>query len=118
MQSYEFFINMQNRINKKIYKTLALAHAAMQRGILVALAGIMVLLVMYVYFVGAAIMSTIAYKDARVEIASLQSELASLETDYINQKEVLTKELAINLGFTNINNKDFITRTVIVGHAD
>ncbi len=109
---------MQNRINKKIYKTLALVHAAMQRGILVALGGILMLLVMYVYFVGAAIVSTVGYKDARVEISSLQSELASLETDYIKQKEVLTKELAINIGLTDIYNKDFITRTVIVGRAD
>ena len=109
---------MQNITNKKIYKAIAIAHSAMYKGIIVVAFGILAMFVLYVYFIVSAIFATVGYKEARANIASVHSELATQEAVYLAKKNELTKDLALESGLGDLNNKKYITRTVVVGRAN
>lgn len=109
---------MRQKVNKKIYRALAIVHAVERRAILLALALILALCAAYAYFVVSAIVSTVVYKDVKVDISKLHSEIATLESTYIANKNNITNELATSIGLAALTNKTFIKRTVHVGRAE
>ncbi len=102
---------------KKIYKVMALTHAVERRAIFLASMLILVLSILYVYFVASAIVSTVVYKETRVHISQLNSQIATLETKYLDAKEGVTNDLATTLGLATLTNKTYIKRVVHVGRA-
>ena len=109
---------MKKKINNKIYRALAVVHAVERRAIIIALVLIFAMCAMYVYFVISATVSTVVYKDIKMEISSLNSKIAGLESRYINEKESITNELATSLGLSIVADKTFIKRTIHVGRAE
>ena len=109
---------MQNIINSRIYKTLRIAHLAIYKITIACFFLLLILFSLYLYFVASAIVSAVNYKDTKMKIIALHSELSTLETEYLQEKQSLTKEMALSLGLAELSGKDYITRTVLVGRAD
>lgn len=109
---------MKSKIHKRIYKALVIAHAVERRAILIALALMLLLSVSYAYWVASAIVSTVVYKEMRMDVAKLHSKIAASETSYIAEKQSITNDLAISLGLTPISDKKFVKRIVHVGRAE
>lgn len=106
---------MKDRSKKRIYKVLVIAHKIERRAILLAATLIVALVIFYIYFVASAIVSAVAYREARVQIANMNSKTAVLETAYITSKDSITNDLAITMGFDALTTKTYLRRTVRVG---
>jgi len=101
----------------KMYKSIALVHELQRRMIYISILALLALALMYVYFVGTAIVDTVVHKELRNEIAILNTHIADLEADYLHDKNTITKDVAISNGFTDLNSKKFVTRDIHVGRA-
>ncbi len=65
---------------------------------------------LYVYFVAASVLNVVVRKDAENGKATLQSEIAVLETSIIAAQHTISERLATLDGFTADENKIFVTR--------
>ncbi len=76
------------------------------------------LLVAYMYLLINSIMLTVEQKDIQNSIQTTHTHLSTLEGEYLNAKESLTKENALSMGFVSITNKTYANRTSYIGQAD
>ena len=72
-------------------------------------------LVLYVYFLGSAVMHAAIRKEAETKFAELSFEVGSLEAEYIKIQAALVPERGAVLGLTTLDDKSFADRTTRVG---
>jgi sensor histidine kinase regulating citrate/malate metabolism len=89
-----------------------------QRIIFVLIAAVVIFVLLYVYFVGMAIINTVVRKEVEHDAAQLKSTVAQLEVRYLTEKNEITVALAMSMGFVRIENKTFAQRTTYIGRAD
>lgn len=76
-----------------------------------------VLIILYIYFIGVAVVYAIEREETRSTIADAGSRIAELEVDYLQGKNTITLGLASTLGFSTISGKDYVTRSRYLGQA-
>jgi hypothetical protein len=76
------------------------------------------LALLYVYFLGSAVVHAVARKEVQQDIAQASSRIAELEVEYLQRKDRITRELASEMGFRSIAQKDYIERARYLGRAD
>lgn len=67
---------------------------------------------LYIYFVASSVLNVVVRKEADNSKATLQSEIAVLETSIIAAQHTISERLASLDGFTADENKIFVTREV------
>ncbi|MCW9054796.1 MAG: hypothetical protein OQJ98_02335 [Candidatus Pacebacteria bacterium] len=75
----------------------------------------LILLGLYVYFVGASVVDVVVRKEVDLRIAEVNSRLSELELDYITKKDTINLEFAQANGFHRISQKTFVNRGTLVG---
>ena len=64
----------------------------------------------YGYFVRGAIVNIVARQNMETEFNVLNSKVSDLEAEYIKAENIVTPELAANLGFVAVTGQRFVTR--------
>ncbi|OHA47237.1 MAG: hypothetical protein A2541_01835 [Candidatus Taylorbacteria bacterium RIFOXYD2_FULL_36_9] len=64
----------------------------------------------YGYFVRGAIVNIVTRQTMESDLASLNSRVLDLESQYLKVKNNITPELAQNLGFVTATNQKFVTK--------
>ena len=83
-----------------------------ERTFLMLAAGLLVALVLlYMYFVSTAIVHVVMRKEMDRDIRNLQTQIAALETTYINAQHAVSADIAALQGFTKTPDKIFLDRT-------
>lgn len=77
----------------------------------VLLSGIIVLSVVYVYLIGSITFNVLARKSLETQSRVLGSHVSELELAYLNTANKIDKNYALSLGFVEIHNNIFATRT-------
>jgi Tfp pilus assembly protein PilN len=72
---------------------------------------LLVLLAMYMYFLSFSVVHVVLRKEAQQSIASLQTEIAALESAYIEVKHQVSERIAKAENLTETSDKVFLTRT-------
>ncbi|QSH39504.1 hypothetical protein JXR01_00620 [Candidatus Kaiserbacteria bacterium] len=109
---------MQKIISKKQIRTVAaVLYAVEQRAVTLLLAALVVLAFLYVYFIGSAVVHVVERKEVQHTIANVSSRIATLEVDYFEQKSTITENLATEMNFKAVAQKDFVDRTRYLGRA-
>jgi len=89
-----------------------------ERYMVTFLTGILVVFaVLYGYFVSTSIVNVIVRQEIEQEIATLNGAMSSFESDYLTHKENVDIEYAYMLGFTDIHNKQFVTRKSLLSQG-
>jgi len=70
---------------------------------------VLVGVISYMYFVSLSIVHVVMQKEASSSIIQLRSEIATLETAYIEARHNISSQLASAEGFTAVDNKIFIS---------
>lgn len=83
----------------------------------VLLMGVLIFAVLYMYFLGSAVVHAVVRKEVQHNIADAHSRIAELEVSYLERKDDITTSLAHELGFTSIAQKDFVERVRYLGRA-
>ena len=79
---------------------------------LMVMFGVLVLLVLsYMYFVSMSIVEVVMRQEASRDIRSLQTEIALLETTYIDAQHAISADIASLQGFVQTADKIFLDRT-------
>jgi len=110
---------MQKEILKRRLKAVAVVlHNGEQKaaGILLILTVLLALL--YVYFLGSAVLNAVVRKEVQHNTAQANSHLAELEVDYLQRKNGITKTLAREMGFSSVGEKEYVERARYLGRAD
>lgn len=103
---------------KKPSRALAYALYSLERRMAaVLLLAVVALSVLYVYFVGSAVVNTVAHKETQSQIVEMNSKISELESRYISSKDALSVARAEEYGLVAVNEKSFAQRTVFVGRA-
>lgn len=76
---------------------------------------ILILVGLYSYFVSKSIVNIIVRKDIEQELLAVGSRLSSLEFEYLSKKEAINLDLAYTLGFSDVKDKNFVTRKSLLG---
>lgn len=77
-----------------------------------------VLVMLYTYFVGTAVVHAVVRKEVQQDIAEVNSRIAELEVSYLQQKNSVTHELAAEMGFSSVAQKDYVERARYLGRVD
>lgn len=89
-----------------------------ERYVMAFLTGILIVFaVLYGYFVSTSIVSVLVRQEIEQEIATLNGTMSSFESDYLTHKENINIEYAYTLGFTDIRNKQFVTRKSLLSQG-
>ncbi len=67
--------------------------------------------VAYMYFLSLSVVHVVMRKEVMQEINQLRSEIAFLESSYIEANHVISKRVALEPGFTSVQDKIFIHKT-------
>lgn len=67
--------------------------------------------VAYMYFLSLSVVHVVMRKEATAQIGQLRSEIAKLETSYIEAKHQISAKVANLDGFNETNEKIFISKT-------
>lgn len=65
----------------------------------------------YMYFLSASVIHVVIRKEASQDIRSLQTEIATLEAEYIAAQHAVSADIASLQGFVETPNKIFLDRT-------
>lgn len=77
---------------------------------------IVIFIGLYIYFVSSSIVNVVLREEIEVEVQEAHTRLSELETHYLSLKDGIDYELALSIGFTNVTDKQFVTRkTLSVG---
>lgn len=100
-------------------RTLAIAlHHGEQRAAGVLLALTVVLAMLYVYFLGSAVVHAVARREVQQDIARTSSHVADLEGRYLQAKNRITEDMAHRMGFRSVAQKEYVERARFLGRAD
>lgn len=72
---------------------------------------VLVLFVAYIYFLSASVVHVVIRKEVTNELASLHSEIATLEAEYIQRQHAVSDEIATQKGFVAVRDKIFLDRS-------
>ncbi|HEC33008.1 MAG TPA: hypothetical protein ENI63_01980 [Candidatus Kaiserbacteria bacterium] len=78
---------------------------------------LVILLGLYIYFVGKSIVNVLVREEIELKIAEVNSRLSILESDYITKKGTINMAFAVERGFKSISKKTFINRGTLVGRS-
>lgn len=78
---------------------------------------LVVLLSLYIYFVGKSIINVVVREEVEFKVAEINSNLSELELSYITKKDSVNMVFAGERGFTSIAQKTFINRGTLVGRS-
>lgn len=87
-------------------RTISRQHYLISTGCFVL---VLVGVISYMYFVSLSIVHVVMQKEAASNIIQLRSEIATLETAYIEAKHNISSQLASAEGFTSVDSKIFIS---------
>lgn len=76
-----------------------------------ACALLVTLFIGYIYLLSATVVHVVIRKEIAHEIATLNSEIADLEAEYISRQHAMSEEIATQKGFVAIADKIFLDRT-------
>lgn len=76
-----------------------------------ALALILSLTALYVYFLSATVVYVVIQKEIRSQIGELNAEISSLEAEYIERQHAVSDEIASLQGFVPTGKKIFIDKS-------
>jgi len=93
-------------------------HNIEQRVVGLLMIAILLLAVMYVYFLGGAVVHAVERREIQNDISSASSRLADLEVEYLANKNAITTDLANELGFSRIATKEYVARARYSGQAN
>lgn len=65
----------------------------------------------YVYFIAASVTNTVMRKNAAVEMNTLNAQVGMLESAYLEHKTALDEAYAAKLGYAQITDRAFVTRS-------
>jgi hypothetical protein len=71
---------------------------------------LLIFAVLYVYFVMASIVHAAARQELIGKVATLQTDVSGLETEYLSKTQGVTEAYAHELGFVTANRETFIER--------
>lgn len=80
-------------------------------------AALLILATLYGYFLVSSIVNVIVREEAEQKTVALSSELSNVEYAYIERQNAITIAFAHSLGFTNIKDKQFVTRQSVLGRG-
>ncbi|MBL4644556.1 MAG: hypothetical protein JKX80_01685 [Candidatus Pacebacteria bacterium] len=110
---------MKQKTFKQKAKTVAIIlHTVQQRTVGLLLILTVLLGVLYIYFLGTAVVHAVERKETQSAIAQASSRIADLEVSYLKGKNKITLDLATDLGFSRIANKEYVERVRYLGRAD
>jgi hypothetical protein len=69
------------------------------------------LLISYGLLINKTIVNAVSLQDTQKEIAVINSDINSMEFQYLNAKSSITMELALSKGFVPISNEKFVVAT-------
>ena len=96
-------------------KNTAQIHIFEKRIVISLLTLIALLVGMYIFFVSSSIVNALVREEIEQKITATYSHMSDLESKYLAQQNTITLQLAYELGFSDIKNKTFVTRTSLVG---
>ncbi len=106
-------------LHRRHVRTIALVLRTIeQRSVALLLCGIMVLGVLYVYFLGSAVVHVVERREIQQTIANVSSHVATLEGEYFDIKSNITNTLAYEMNFTALSEKEYVQRGQYLGRAD
>ncbi|MAZ67773.1 hypothetical protein CL652_03335 [bacterium] len=109
---------MQKHTLRQRAKALAIVlHKGEQKAAGVFLVLTILLAVLYVYFVGTAVVHAVARKEVQQDLAQFNSRVAELEVDYLSRKNKVTTEMAVEMGLEELTRKDYVERARYLGRA-
>lgn len=107
------------RAKKSKTHTAAIALQTIEfHAVKILLAILIVLGLLYVYFLGSAVVHAVVRKEVQQDIAQASSRIAELEVAYLSRKNDVTAELASELGFTHVAHKSYLERSRYLGQAN
>lgn len=71
---------------------------------------IVMLSVSYMFFVSSTVRNVVVRKSLIEQVASLNSTLATLESEYVSSSSLVDMDLAVSLGFREVRNPTFISK--------
>ncbi len=77
----------------------------------VLISGIIMLSIVYVYLIGSITFNVLARKSLESAARTLGSHVSELELAYLNATNKIDKNYALSLGFVDVHNSIFATRT-------
>jgi hypothetical protein len=90
--------------------TYAVTTVHNERNIFLTLCGLLFLSsFFYIYCIATTIHNVVAREAVEVKIADVTLAIGQKEFDYINLKNTITPQRVLELGFTEVNQKTFIT---------
>lgn len=75
-----------------------------------ALGILLALFAAYTYFLCASVVHVVIRQETAAEVARVNSQIATLEAEYIRQQHMVSEEIALQRGFVAIAEKVFIDR--------
>lgn len=110
---------MQKHTLRQRAKAIAIVlHNGEQKAAGILLVLTILLALLYVYFVGAAVVHAVARKEVQQNTAQASSRIAELEVDYLKRKNHITTDMASEMGFTRLAQKDYMERARYLGQAN
>ena len=91
--------------------SLTIEHPAERILVRVLAFSLVLLIALYVYFVGASILNVIARKDALKQIATLATAVASLEREYFSMASSIGPDSGARLGLSPVKNTSYVHRS-------
>lgn len=79
--------------------------------VLVAFCCALSLCALYIYFVSATVLHVVMREEVERKIGDLHSEIAALETKYIEAQHAVSADIATREGYVEAENKIFIDRS-------
>lgn len=77
----------------------------------VLVSGLIVLSIVYVYLIGSITFNVLARKSLQSTMHNLSTEVSNLELSYLQKANTIDKNYALSLGFVEMHNTIFATRT-------
>lgn len=87
----------------------------------VALCCLLLLLLAYMYFLSASVLHVVMRKEINQDIRKIQTEIAFLETEYIEAQHAVSADIASLQGFVETPKKVFLDRTkgsLVLGNVE
>lgn len=72
----------------------------------------------YMLLVSLSVVHVVARKEAAAEASATASRIAALESELFALNATVVADAAATYGLTAVENKHFVTRTVVLGRAD
>lgn len=97
-------------------KSTNITTIALQKRIFWALCGlILALFALYGYFVSKSITNVLLREEIEENILVVNSQISQLEFAYLDKKNEVTLDFAYDMGFHDIENKEFVARKSVLG---